>query len=112
MRFKKAREAKGLSQKYVAYTLGVKPPNVSRWEAGINYPTVENLIALARLYECSIDYLLENDKEGSTIYVTSEELELIQKYRAASREIKNAARAVLSAAADQHTIKEKEAAAS
>ena len=60
MRFKKAREAKGLSQKYVALTLGVKPPNISRWESGVNYPTVENLIALAHLYECSIDYLLEN----------------------------------------------------
>ena len=61
MRFREAREAKGMSQKYVALTLGVKPPNVSRWEAGVTYPSIENLIALANLYDVSVDYLLGLD---------------------------------------------------
>lgn len=95
MRFREAREARGLSQKYVAITLGVKPPNVSRWEAGANFPTVENLIALARLYECSVDYLLETDRGGGTVSVTGEEMELLRRYRSASLDTKKAARAVL-----------------
>lgn len=61
MHFREAREACGMSQKYVALTLGVKPPNVSRWEAGVTFPTVENLIALAKLYGVSTDYLLGLD---------------------------------------------------
>lgn len=61
MHFKEAREAKKMSQKFVALTLGVKPPNVSRWEAGVTFPAVENLIKLAELYEVTTDYLLGLD---------------------------------------------------
>lgn len=55
---KKARIIAGLSQKQVAYELGVSTPTVSDWEAGKIYPAAKNLIPLARLLGTSTDYLL------------------------------------------------------
>lgn len=60
-RLKQCRIDAGLSQQYVAVTLGVKGPSVSNWESGKTSPTVENLVALAKLYGVSTDYLLGND---------------------------------------------------
>lgn len=47
-----------LSQKAAAISLGVKAPSVSNWESGDSRPTLENLKAMAVLYQVSIDYLL------------------------------------------------------
>jgi transcriptional regulator with XRE-family HTH domain len=57
-RFKECRESKGLSQKYVAFAIGVKPPQISKWEAGVTGPSQKNCIKLAELYHVSVDYLL------------------------------------------------------
>ena len=85
MHFREAREAKGMSQKFVALTLGVKPPNVSRWESGVTYPTVENLISLSKLYGVSADYLLGLDNlpvpAGARGVTNYEEAILLQIYR-------------------------------
>ncbi len=62
-RFRECREASGLTQKYVALTLGVKGPSVSNWESGKTTPTTENVAALAKLYNVSVDYLLGRDEE-------------------------------------------------
>ena len=57
-----------LSQKEVALTLGVSPSVVSNYETGGRTPSVEVLMALARLYHCSTDYLLGfNTRENDTI---------------------------------------------
>ncbi len=61
-RFRECREASGLTQKYVALTLGVKGPSVSNWESGKTTPTTENVAALAKLYNVSVDYLLGRDE--------------------------------------------------
>lgn len=57
-RIKEVREQRGLTQKYVALSLGVKGPSVSAWESGKTFPSAENLAALAELYGVSIDYLM------------------------------------------------------
>jgi len=92
--FRTAREAKGLLQKEVAIALGVKAPNISRWESGVNFPEVENLIRLAALYDTTTDYLLGLD-DGSGFPVTEEEKELLRRYRSATADTRRAARAVL-----------------
>lgn len=61
-RFRECREASGLTQKYVALTLGVKGPSVSNWESGKTTPTTDNVAALAKLYNVSVDYLLGRDE--------------------------------------------------
>lgn len=57
-RIKEARKAAGLSQKFVAMSLGVAGPSVSNWESGKTKPTPENYVALAQLFSVSVDYLM------------------------------------------------------
>lgn len=57
-RIKEARKASGLSQKYVAMTLGVAGPSVSNWESGKTKPTPENFMSLAQLFGVTVDYLM------------------------------------------------------
>lgn len=63
-RIREAREGKGLSQKQVAIEVGVKSPSVSNWESGKTTPTPENYIAMARLFNVSVDYLMGLDTLG------------------------------------------------
>ena len=58
MRLRECREKAGLSQKYVALTLGVAAPSVSNWETGKTCPSRENTVKMADLYGVSVDYLL------------------------------------------------------
>ena len=48
----------GLSQKEIAEQIGVSPSVVSAYELGERTPSVEVLMSLAALYNCSSDYLL------------------------------------------------------
>lgn len=63
-RIRETREGKGLSQKQVAIEVGVKSPSVSNWESGKTTPTPENYIAMARLFNVSVDYLMGIDTQG------------------------------------------------
>lgn len=65
VRLKECRIAAGMTQQYVALTLGVKAPSVSNWESGKTLPTADNLIALANLYGVTIDYLLGRDVDSA-----------------------------------------------
>lgn len=57
------RKRKGLSQLDVAEALDVSRQAISRWETGQTKPTNENLKCLGKLYEVSLDYLLNDDAE-------------------------------------------------
>ena len=61
LRLRELRERRGLSQRQVAERLSVSPGAVARWELGDNKPTMDNLLALAALLECSTDTLLSRD---------------------------------------------------
>ena len=75
-RFEECRRAKGYTQKFVAISLGVKPPQISKWEKGTQTPSRENCVKLAELFGVSVDYLLglTNDEEPEevTLPVTAE----------------------------------------
>ena len=60
-RFKKLRLQNGYTQQQVADKLGVRQSNVSDWENNISRPEYENLIALARLYDETLESLLGLD---------------------------------------------------
>lgn len=65
-RIKEARLAAGLSQKFVALSLGLKAPSVCNWENGKTTPTPENYAALANLFGVTIDYLMGADETQGT----------------------------------------------
>ena len=62
-RVQEQRSLKNLSQKEVAASVGVSASIISNYESSERTPSVEILMALARLYHCSTDYLLGFDKE-------------------------------------------------
>ena len=63
-RLQKLRKEHGYSQEQLADELGVSRQAVSKWERGEASPDTDNLIALARLYNISVDNLLfENSAE-------------------------------------------------
>jgi hypothetical protein len=64
-RLQKQRTAHKLSQREVASALNVSPAVISNYEKGERTPSLEMLIALARLYHCSTDYLLGFDKSNT-----------------------------------------------
>ena len=84
-RFREAREAAHISQKSAAITLNVSAPSMSAWENGKNGPSLENLVAMAKLYNVTTDYLLgldENTKAVPAIGVsTYDEAILVQVFR-------------------------------
>lgn len=55
------RSTFGLSQREVANCLNLSSSIISSYETGERTPSVEVLIRLATLYQCSTDYLLGRD---------------------------------------------------
>ena len=57
-KIQKLRKDCGYTQEDLADILNVSRQSVSRWESDIAFPETEKLITLAKLFKCSIDYLL------------------------------------------------------
>ena len=52
------RKKAGLSQEGLADLLGVTRQAVQKWEAGTSRPDMDNLAALARYFNVTLDYLV------------------------------------------------------
>ena len=66
-----------LTQIKLSEKLNIKANTYSKWEKGINNMPVDYLTKLARIYDVSIDYILEltdNKSHSSLNYITSTEL--------------------------------------
>lgn len=84
-RLQEQRLLKKLSQKDVADAINVSASIVSNYETGGRTPSLEILVALARLYHCSTDYLLgfeklEKDKVLDVSMLTDEQLKQLQHF--------------------------------
>ena len=58
MSIRSLRESVGMKQYELAARVGVKASSVCAWETGVSMPTVENLMKLADIFQCSIDEVL------------------------------------------------------
>lgn len=56
-RLKDLRAEDGLTLKDVSSAIGVSINTVSRWERQERLPNIENIVALAKLFNVSADYL-------------------------------------------------------
>ena len=84
-RLQEQRNLKNLSQKEVADAINVSASVVSNYENGERTPSLEILVALARLFQCSTDYLLgfekiESDKKLDISMLTDEQVKLLQHF--------------------------------
>jgi len=57
----KLRKEKGLTPEQLAEMLNVSRQSISKWESDLTYPETEKLIALSRIFDCSMDYLLKDE---------------------------------------------------
>ena len=57
----KLRKEYNYTQEQLADILGVSRQSISKLESDIAYPETDKLIKLGKLYECSMDYLLNED---------------------------------------------------
>lgn len=53
----------GMTQKELGEKLGITPSAVTRWERGDCNPTMEKLVRLARILECTAGDLLGESRE-------------------------------------------------
>lgn len=75
------RKQNNYTQEELADIMNVSRQSVSRWESDIAFPETEKLIALSKLYNCSIDYLLQNDNnDRGTCSVTNNKEETKGSY--------------------------------
>ena len=51
-----------MTQEFVAESLGVSRQAVSKWESGSSDPSTSNLISLSKLFNVSVEELLQNVK--------------------------------------------------
>lgn len=58
------RKQKGLTQSELAELLGVTRQTVSRWESDSVFPETENLVEMGRLFNVTVDYLLNYVNNG------------------------------------------------
>ena len=64
---RKLRKKNHMSQDELAEKLGVSRQSVSLWENGQTQPTIENIIALAKVFDVSSDeILMETDAADNT----------------------------------------------
>ena len=60
-KLQKLRKDNDYTQEELAEIMSVSRQSISKWESDIAFPETEKLIALSKLYHCSIDYLLNED---------------------------------------------------
>ena len=70
-RLQQLRKEKGLSQEQLAEALGISRQAVSKWERAESSPDTDNLICLAKLYNVSLEDLLNTDQSINEIIETS-----------------------------------------
>lgn len=63
MNLREMRLAQKLTQREVAAACGVNQSAVSGWENGTRLPSSKRLCKLAEFYGCTVDEILQPDKE-------------------------------------------------
>ncbi len=99
IRLLELRKERGLSQREAAKIFGVSQGTFNNGENANTQPSIEQLIALARFFEVSVDYLVDNSDYTGTINMvsslTSEQKELVSLYTAAPEHLRNAIMTIL-----------------
>ena len=78
-RIRELREKAGYSQAQLAKKLDVTRSSVNAWEMGLSAPTTPYVVAMAKLFHVSADYLLgiESELSLSLDGLTEEEIALV-----------------------------------
>ena len=80
-----AREVAGLSKAELARRVGVPRQHVTKWESGVNLPSLENALALSRVLSLSVNELFgeqvpKSELEKLVAELPSEALEHLKAF--------------------------------
>ena len=85
------RERGKMSQIEIAETLGVSSGSISAYESGRNYPTIENLLKLRKLFDANLEELFFTDlsqkqnitqsNNTDTVQELVQKVEVLQKWK-------------------------------
>lgn len=83
-RIKQLREQAGLSQSELARRLDVTRSSVNAWEMGLSAPTTQYIVAMAKMFHVSADFLLGLSTQKCLVLdgYTPEEIGLIYQLTA------------------------------
>lgn len=79
MRLRELRTKAGMTQGELAKKLNVSGQTILNWENDIYEPKINQLIALANIFNVSVDYLIERDTKNSEVNTVCEYLNSIPK---------------------------------
>ena len=82
------RKQRGMTQKELAEKLNISRQAVSRWEQGTAAPSTENLISIGKLFDVSVDELL--DEHSDTQDVPAEQVTVEEQKNEPCHEFKDA----------------------
>ncbi|MBP3348946.1 MAG: helix-turn-helix transcriptional regulator [Clostridia bacterium] len=77
----KLRKEYNYTQEQLADILGVSRQSVSKWESDIAYPETDKLVKIGKLFECSMDYLLNEDVTKKQGLQPAEDENIWDKFR-------------------------------
>lgn len=75
------RKEKGLSQEQLAIQLNVSRQSISKWELGESNPELVNIVEIAKIFDVSTDYLLQNKTEDNISSDRSNSLDFLTKFK-------------------------------
>lgn len=77
-KIQRLRKVNGLSQEELATKINVSRQAISKWETGA-IPDIDNIVKLSTFFDCSLDYLMNNDVDDVDYCKTSERIEPLKK---------------------------------
>lgn len=98
IRLLELRTERDLSQRQMAKELNISQGTYNNWENGNTQPSIEQLIALARFFGVSVDYLIGNSDDFGVINydtVFSDRKTLLGLYAAANPQVQSAIKTIL-----------------
>ena len=66
-KIQRLRKERGLSQEEMAEAIGLSRQAIAKWEAGLTYPDIDNLVALSNYFMVTIDSLLKKEEGCSSL---------------------------------------------
>ena len=79
-KIRNCRKQVGISQEKMAELIGVSRQAITKWENGTGTPDIANLVAIAKLFQISLDELLLNEKrekkQSGYLYESSTEYDI------------------------------------
>lgn len=75
-KLQKMRKLNGMSQEQLAEKLNVSRQAVSKWEIG-SLPDVDNIIKISKYFDCSLDYLMNNDIDQEDYRIVEEKTDVV-----------------------------------